>query len=706
MAATKANYVEDTPPSSISEDTEQTSLRKTQLQGGYECYFVKDPPTELQTDCSICLCLLKEPYHMDCKCGSNFCHTCIEPVKAGGKPCPLCNSTFTTAIPNRQLERILNEMNVYCSNRDSGCCWKGELVSLPEHLNVEPSSEKRLLGCRFSSLNCSHCRENVVRQDIADHEANKCLLRPFSCDYCHNYESTCEDVTTNHWPVCPFRPVPCPNECGIYPEHQNLEMHIAEHCPATVIECPFSYAGCNEKLFRREMPQHISTNLATHMSWQATYHQRQLKDFDVTLSLQKTHNVHELTKTRKELSIQTKQHSKQLKELNESVNFQTTACQQQLNDIQHHMQLQSDSHRQDIERLQQAVQNVMAENKALKAEVQKIRSEKQAIQGHAKQIQERSNRQLKALEEEKESMKHKLEQQTAMIASLLKNIKAITRSVQDLKKDQDSEKESQKSLQLEFDKQLRAFREFEKDSKEKATIMQQEICKLKPDVENLTQNQKLCMQKLKDHESSKKSLTAKSMSTPPNQHPTGAAATLQADHLKLERIQGDISEIKSEIRDSLKVHIGLIPVDVKMHNFRQYKSLGRDWFSSPFYTHPRGYKMCLNVDANGFGEGKDTHVSVFIYMMQGEFDSELKWPFCGAITVQILNSKRPDTNPHYTIVRFDQSSRANVASGRVYERIRADSGQGMLKFIAHADLIRHFLMHDTLCFRISKIDFL
>ena len=47
--------------------------------------------------------------------------------------------------------------------------------------------------------------------------------------------------------------------------------------------------------------------------------------------------------------------------------------------------------------------------------------------------------------------------------------------------------------------------------------------------------------------------------------------------------------------------------------------------------------MCLNVDANGYGDGKDTHVSVFTFLMRGEFDSHLKWPFRGTITIQLVN---------------------------------------------------------------------
>ena len=40
-------------------DQSQNVRKKHQLHGGYECIFVKDPPDHLQTECPVCLCVLK-----------------------------------------------------------------------------------------------------------------------------------------------------------------------------------------------------------------------------------------------------------------------------------------------------------------------------------------------------------------------------------------------------------------------------------------------------------------------------------------------------------------------------------------------------------------------------------------------------------------------------------------------------------------------
>ena len=62
--------------------------------------------------------------------------------------------------------------------------------------------------------------------------------------------------------------------------------------------------------------------------------------------------------------------------------------------------------------------------------------------------------------------------------------------------------------------------------------------------------------------------------------------------------------------------------------------------------------MCLRVDPNGQGNATGTHVSIFVCMMQGPFDTQLKWPFRGAIAVEILNQFCDDKH-HFHVISFD-----------------------------------------------------
>ena len=99
--------------------------------GGYDCEFVERPPASLQTECTICLLVLREPYLTDC-CGHNFCRICIATVRSEGKACPLCNEAGFTTFPNKGLERNLKELEVRSGAETKD--WNGEFRNLNDHI--------------------------------------------------------------------------------------------------------------------------------------------------------------------------------------------------------------------------------------------------------------------------------------------------------------------------------------------------------------------------------------------------------------------------------------------------------------------------------------------------------------------------------------------------------------------------------------------
>ena len=153
---------------------------------------------------------------------------------------------------------------------------------------------------------------------------------------------------------------------------------------------------------------------------------------------------------------------------------------------------------------------------------------------------------------------------------------------------------------------------------------------------------------------------------------------------------------------------GMLPTELTMTNFEQHKTDSDHWYSPPFYTHPQGYKMCLNVDANGNGDGKGTHVSVSAYLMRGEFDDHLKWPFQSQVTVAMLNQLEDNNHTTYTIP-FTETTDIKII-GRVTDGERAPTGFGYHTFIAHTDLVYtpakncQYLKYDCLRFRIIKVE--
>ena len=259
---------------------EEVSRRKVKDDegGGHDCEFVEPPPASFQTECPICLLILKEPCVISCPCGQKMCSECVERIKKEGKPCPLCNKTDFSFMRDYGLERYMNEFEVRCSHVKDGCDWRGKLGEFEQHLNRNPSPENQLDGCQFVGVECKYvCGGWYWRCDVSVHQIEHCMKRPYSCGYCQVHESTFEHVTQNHYFECPKYPVVCPNVCRRNPfERQEIEDHLRDYCTLAKVSCLLHYAGCEVELPRKDMPEHMKDTV-THLTLLA----------NVTLSLMK-----------------------------------------------------------------------------------------------------------------------------------------------------------------------------------------------------------------------------------------------------------------------------------------------------------------------------------------------------------------------------------------------------------------------------------
>ena len=255
-------------PSGNDDNGDKKAPREAKKRVGYECEFVEPPQEQFQSECPICLQILREPFIVDC-CGYSFCSACIERAGKAGKPCPHCNQPGYTTLVNKGLKRALNEFRVYCPHRLRGCEWMGELGKLEKHLNSDPQPQRQLEGCPFAVIECLYCKENIRRDKIAGHQLERCPQRPYTCEYCAEYKSTFEDVAHSHWPECKCFLLPCPNECkpsGSGLQRQCLDQHVKEDCPLTVMQCKLHHTGCEVSLPRRDMANHMKEDSITHIS--------------------------------------------------------------------------------------------------------------------------------------------------------------------------------------------------------------------------------------------------------------------------------------------------------------------------------------------------------------------------------------------------------------------------------------------------------
>lgn len=248
---------------------------------GYSCQFVDALPEELQTECSICLHTVRDPHMVDC-CGYRFCRSCIAPILLSYfKKCPLCNCTFSAALPDKLLQRILNQKRVYCVHKDEGCKWIGQLDSLDTHLNAD--SADRAQGCPSQRLKCTFCYDTYKRCELLEHEA-VCPWRPISCEYCNEFSAPQSELNA-HWQICDKFPAECENKCGVKITRANMSAHVKDDCPMTKVECEYSYAGCEVKLPRREMAGHVDQAVKEHLEIMKIKISRQQTQIDAWTSL-------------------------------------------------------------------------------------------------------------------------------------------------------------------------------------------------------------------------------------------------------------------------------------------------------------------------------------------------------------------------------------------------------------------------------------
>ncbi|XP_065189204.1 TNF receptor-associated factor 2-like [Sycon ciliatum] len=102
-------------------------------------------------------------------------------------------------------------------------------------------------------------------------------------------------------------------------------------------------------------------------------------------------------------------------------------------------------------------------------------------------------------------------------------------------------------------------------------------------------------------------------------------------------------------------------------------------YSAPFYTSSAGYKMCCRVYLDGDGIGRNTHISVFFVLMQGEFDNLLVWPFPFKVTLSLLSQN--ESEPQKERSHFEESFRPGQNSAAFQKpTTNMNTGTGCPKF--------------------------
>ena len=243
---------------------------------GYDCGLFTNPPHERYV-CLICQMVIREA-HLITACGHHFCRSCLDQWLEDNDVCPICREEDTTHVPNMNMDREINGLEIHCPNPENNqdranhkekCSWSGELRDLQSHL----------AGCGYEMVTCTNkgCRVIMKRKLLAKHLQKNCCHRLVQCEHCHfdvpYWKITGEISKSSHVPPippihhseCPEYPMACPNRCGVTGiRHRAMRDHHSS-CPLEPLECPFKDAGCTEKIARKDMEHHMTTNQQNHM---------------------------------------------------------------------------------------------------------------------------------------------------------------------------------------------------------------------------------------------------------------------------------------------------------------------------------------------------------------------------------------------------------------------------------------------------------
>ncbi len=130
----------------------------------------------------------------------------------------------------------------------------------------------------------------------------------------------------------------------------------------------------------------------------------------------------------------------------------------------------------------------------------------------------------------------------------------------------------------------------------------------------------------------------------------------------------------------------------------------RSIYSDPFYSSPTGYKLCLRLYLNGDHDVRDTHLSLFLVIMRGDFDAILRWPFPFKVSFRLIDQSTLNNDQRQIIDPVGPEERSNCFQRPVSDMNEAYGFKRFLSIEEFEQNQRFFVVDDSM-FIEAKIDF-
>ena len=225
--------------------------------GGYSYCFVDQLHDRFI--CVICHLPSREPYMTgECCQGQTVCKSCLGLAVKMSNNCPICRSQNFVTHPNWHLTREIRNLHIYCTNKEKGCEWQGELNDINNHLGNSN-------GCQFEEVKCSNeCGKMIKRRYLTSHVETECPRRKVNCQYCHDTGEH-QFIEGQHKEECAKILLPCPNNCEVATvPREDLESHRKE-CSLEMIQCEYHNVGCDVMIARKDWERHKKENMEEHL---------------------------------------------------------------------------------------------------------------------------------------------------------------------------------------------------------------------------------------------------------------------------------------------------------------------------------------------------------------------------------------------------------------------------------------------------------
>ena len=157
---------------------------------------------------------------------------------------------------------------------------------------------------------------------------------------------------------------------------------------------------------------------------------------------------------------------------------------------------------------------------------------------------------------------------------------------------------------------------------------------------------------------------------------------LHSSHASAQQLAGPVMPLSRPWLENTSMS-PFPPWIIKMEGYKEKKTKSTVWYSEPFFTYPGGYKMCLQVFANGFRPAEGQHLSAYTCLLVGEMDDILKWPLLGSVMIRLMNQVEDANHVTFTAVYHDATDKA---CAQVLPPKRRNGGRGRARILELSSL--------------------